>query len=82
MIWAKCTKIRNVSKRTVECDVADAAGEYNFGNSIMTTRIREAGLITGRYSRKIMIRMHKRRVSHSKTKSTKRFKEYRRKMSS
>lgn len=80
MIWSKCPKIRNASKRTVENAVSEAVGEFNFGNTNFTVSMETASLSIGEKSLKIMSSRDKRRIRHYKTKSTKKFQEYRRKM--
>lgn len=79
MIWAKCSKSRNTSKRAVEYAVVEAIGEFNFGNSNLETSMAAANLPIGSYSRKVMRSRDKRRVRNYKIKCTKKFQEYRRK---
>lgn len=80
LIWTKCPKVRNVSKRAVETAVAAAVGEYNFGNTAVTTFMTTAGMKIGRKSTLLMRRRDKRRIRQAKMKKTKYFQEYRRKV--
>lgn len=80
VIWSKCPKVRNVSKRAVESAVAEAVGEYNFGGSAIITSLDTSGIKIGNVANKIITSRTKIRMKHAVRRNTNKFKEYRRKL--
>lgn len=80
VIWSKCPKTRNASKRTVEAAVAEAVNEFNYGNSVCESSMETAKIKTGLKGKKIMLRRDRRRMKLAKYKMSKKFQAYRRKL--
>uniref|UniRef100_A0A1B6JRX1 Mutator-like transposase domain-containing protein n=4 Tax=Proconiini TaxID=565685 RepID=A0A1B6JRX1_9HEMI len=79
-IWKKCPKTRNVSKRIVDCAVAEAVSEYNYGNTIQSTLMGAAGVSPGRLSMKIIRARDKRRVLQAKKRLSAKYIKHRRQL--